>query len=184
MARKKAQKPKVPQVTNQLTKEQIEELREEGRVTQRYFDTAQDLLDCFHEYLDICKREQKRPNKAGFFLHARISSETFKDYRKRYKGEGFDIISDQINFALQDDLIQDAFKNTKHQAMNMFLLKSQHQYSDRPGNNINVGIQNNRVDLSRANKEDLEKMRETFMKNRELEDRVSISAEEVPPEDD
>jgi biotin synthase-like enzyme len=147
-------------------------LRDERAPSERHFPTAQDMQDTFDGYIKQCHEKGKLPNKMGFCRYAGIAKETYRTYR-RY-GEDYIAVLENIENEMIDELIQAGNKNPKN-SYPMYLMKSIYHMSDRPTANtqINVGVQNN-IDYSKLKKADLDKMRDLFLKNREIEDSVVL----------
>ena len=139
-----------------------------GAIMRKTWPTGEDMFKTFMEYFKYVEEENLMPTYPGWFVFAGISKATFYNYRNDKDGEYDDTI-DLIENALQDNLLQEGFKNPKESAMHMFTLKTLHKYNDRGGVNVNVGIQTNILNTHKLDEATLNKMRDQFNKNRELE---------------
>lgn len=138
-----------------------------GFIRERTFPAAQDMIKAFDDYVLSLTTNDKFPTLVGFFLSAGISRRTYSNYKTKYEG-AYEDAQDYISMSIEEALVQSGLSKPKGNAMEMFLLKSQFKYNDRPGTVVNIGVQGN-VNFHKWTITDLEKKKSRFLKNRERE---------------
>lgn len=91
-----------------------------GRGKPRKFETAQQLMDAYKEYIDYCIENDRFPNIAGFCAYHNITRDTFY-MCKEYYPDTYNIVNDK----LEDEVLQ--FNDYRAQ----LYLKNKFGYRDR-----------------------------------------------------
>ena len=105
---------------------------ERGKGQPRAFETEQDFLNRFDEYMTACISTEQLPNIAGFCWFCKITRETFYKQQEYY--------SDTFN-KIQEGLENGAL-NHKATAMGIFYLKNKFKYRDKiETENVNLNYE-------------------------------------------
>lgn len=92
-----------------------------GKGHPRSFESAEDFMNKFDEYLEHCEIHEKLANIAGFCGYCRISRETFYKQREYYS-DTFKVIQARL---------EDAALNHTSASMGIFYLKNKFGYVDK-----------------------------------------------------
>lgn len=89
------------------------------------FETPQDLLDMFLDYIKECNEENKIPSMAGFRANKMIPKSTLNDYVNK---PTFSAVYDTMLDLLEDIVLN---KQKIETALQTLILKSKHKYTDK-----------------------------------------------------
>ena len=145
---------------------------------ERLYATSELILDKLQEYMSKCGKEGKVPTKPGFRVYSGITNRTWNNYLQDM-GDDYRIAMETCDDILVDNLMQMGNKDPKN-VYYMYAMKAMHGYSDRPQQQINVGVQNNLADFSTQKLKDIQRFIDQWQKNRQLEDNIKVN---VTPKD-
>ncbi len=94
----------------------------------RIFDTPEAMWNGFLEYREHCKLHVKPLNKTGFCSFHDTYKDLFNEYKDKVEFTG---VIKKIENQCENSLIESAQLNLANSAMNIFVLKNHHKYTDR-----------------------------------------------------
>lgn len=140
---------------------------------KRTFNEPSDMLQKFEDYLVYADSRNEVVTRPGFYLYAGMSRQGFNQYRQRYPE--FEDVQGYIDAYCENVLLQRGLSSDKN-IFEMFLLKAQFKYVDKPQSVVNFEVAGN-LNYLEMKDSDLEKQRDKFLKNRQKEeDRKLLSS--------